>query len=86
MKNQHIKTPAIGMVPKVFEVDRNAWADQEPLSLRGGQGVQTPSPPGKSQVGLAIGFLRNTGTDPHFEALLGPFIASQVYTALCEIQ
>ena len=43
-----------------------AWAD--PVGGGGGGGVDRGSgPPGKSQV--AIGFLRNTGTDPPREAI-----------------
>ena len=36
------------------------------IQIGGGQGIQT-SPPGKSQV--AIGFLRNSGTNPLREAI-----------------
>ena len=53
----------------------------------GGQGVWTPLSPGKSQV--AICFLRNSGTDPPWEAIgpLGSNCSSrEVRTTLCELR
>ena len=47
---------------------------------QGGPGLNPT--PGKSQV--VIGFLRNTGTDPHREAI-GPF-SRAAHTAFCEIR
>ena len=60
---------------------------KEHASIQKGEGYNGSRHPGKSQV--AIGFLRNTGTDPHQEAIghfRSNFFSREVCTALCEIR
>ena len=63
----------------VIKCGTRTWADPE-----GRTGVRTPP---HGNIRKAIGFLRNTGTDPT-QGEIGPkepnFFSGEVYTTLCE--